>query len=834
MSDNKVIAASVKVDVDAAQKNVLKLKGTVEDLKKEFKAAAAGSDEQLAALKKLQAAEQDLTKAQKELKDASGGTFKNFKQQLKEANLELQAVINKFGELSPEAAAAAKKVAELKDTIGDAKALTDAFNPDRKFQAFSTALSGVAGGFSAIQGAMALVGEEGEDVQKTLLKVQSALAVSQGVNSVLELKDSFKQLGAFIQSTTAFQKLNTAATAAAAVVQRLFGISVDETAVSFKVLRGAIIATGLGLLIVALGEVVAHLDDINRAINGVSKQQQALNDINEKAIDGYVSEVTHVRQLQKEIQNENTTKERKKNIIAELNQISPTYFGNIKNETDLQQKLNEQVSKYVEAVQLKARVQAGEQFLQEGEKKKIEEQIQLQKDLAFARSNSGNESAFKKQSEILTGLMQKRVKAIDEELKPINNIIDEANKKLNGLGGDPDGKDLKLTEERNKKLLDLEKIRLQSVIDTNQSIIADTNRTEQERFDAIARAENAQLDLSKVNQKQQLNNASLAEEDIQVIEETSSAERIKIRKSYYDQRKGLADQYFQQQKAGEQELLKSSQEIQLLQINDEREAAKQKVKNDANAEAKRIDDLNVTADQRLQLLIQLREKERLQLDQIDKDYDEKKKAEDEERLQSGIDRNIAAMKAFADAKKKDAEEQMAIEQAVFDNRVALANATEGVLSGLSDLFGKQTAAGKVAALAQIAVNTALGFVQGLDIAQKSAKAAGPGAAFAFPIFYATQIAAVLAAAAKAKSALSSASTGGSATATSSAPTAMPQAPLAPVPQTVNTTIDQDSINGIGNVAAGGVNAVRAYVVEQDSAAAAARAARLQGAAKLGG
>ncbi|HWJ27696.1 MAG TPA: hypothetical protein VNS32_14210, partial [Flavisolibacter sp.] len=63
MADNKIIAAKVQVDTDAATKDMLKLKGTVEDLKKEFKAAAAGSDEQLAAYKRLKAAEEDLAKA---------------------------------------------------------------------------------------------------------------------------------------------------------------------------------------------------------------------------------------------------------------------------------------------------------------------------------------------------------------------------------------------------------------------------------------------------------------------------------------------------------------------------------------------------------------------------------------------------------------------------------------------------------------------------------------------------------------------------------------------------------------------------------------------------
>ena len=69
------------------------------------------------------------------------------------------------------------------------------------------------------------------------------------------------------------------------------------------------------------------------------------------------------------------------------------------------------------------------------------------------------------------------------------------------------------------------------------------------------------------------------------------------------------------------------------------------------------------------------------------------------------------------------------------------------------LFGEGTKASKAAALAEIAINTGAGFMSGLRIAQKSADATGPGAMLAFPIFYATQIAAVLGAVKKAKSAL---------------------------------------------------------------------------------
>ena len=153
-----------------------------------------------------------------EVKVDSVGTLK---QQLKEAQREVETLAAKFGATSEQATNAARKAAELKDAIGDAKALTDAFNPDAKFNAFGSALQGVAGGFSAVQGAMGLVGVESSAVEATLLKVQSAMALSQGINSVLAAKDSFTNLAAVIGKTALGQKLLTAAQVAGAVTMRV-------------------------------------------------------------------------------------------------------------------------------------------------------------------------------------------------------------------------------------------------------------------------------------------------------------------------------------------------------------------------------------------------------------------------------------------------------------------------------------------------------------------------------------------------------------------------------------------------------------------------------------
>jgi hypothetical protein len=151
-----------------------------------------------------------------------------------------------FGKTSPQAIDAARRVAELRDRINDAKEQADLFDPGNKFKAFSNAASQVAAGFSAVQGAMALVGEESDDLQKTLVKVQGAMALSQGLSQIGDLGKAFDEL-------------------------KIVGVR------AFTALKTAIGSTGIGLLVIALGAIVAYWDDIKAAVSGVSEEQKKLN-----------------------------------------------------------------------------------------------------------------------------------------------------------------------------------------------------------------------------------------------------------------------------------------------------------------------------------------------------------------------------------------------------------------------------------------------------------------------------------------------------------------------------------------------------------------------------
>ena len=147
----------------------------------------------------------------------------NLKQQLKEAQLEVQALSEKFGATSAQAVEAAKSAAILKDKIGDAKSLTDAFNPDAKFNALTNSLGGVSAGFDVATGALGVFGIESANVEKALQKVQSVMAIASGAQAIGESIDSFKQLKAVVvtalTSMTAAKVLNNTANEAGLLVE---------------------------------------------------------------------------------------------------------------------------------------------------------------------------------------------------------------------------------------------------------------------------------------------------------------------------------------------------------------------------------------------------------------------------------------------------------------------------------------------------------------------------------------------------------------------------------------------------------------------------------------
>lgn len=117
---------------------------------------------------------------------------------LKQASRQMQNLVGQMHAFGLEGTAAfretAKAAGNLQAELDDVSGFIKAARPDAPFQALTTTLHAGAQAFAGIQGAMALFGTESEDLQKTLLKVQAAMAFAEGFKALDGLQDGFKQL----------------------------------------------------------------------------------------------------------------------------------------------------------------------------------------------------------------------------------------------------------------------------------------------------------------------------------------------------------------------------------------------------------------------------------------------------------------------------------------------------------------------------------------------------------------------------------------------------------------------------------------------------------------
>ena len=174
--------------------------------------------------------------------------FKSMKAEIRELTVAAQQAVMQFGEFSPEASKAEKALAGARDRMEDFNDRVKAVNPDR-FSKINTVVQGVASGFAAAQGAMALFGNESKDFEKTMIKLQGAMALSQGLEGLGKIQQQF---GAIFKDVVSGAKK------------------------AFAAIKAGIGSTGIGLILVALGAIVAYWDDIKEAVSGVSEEQKKL------------------------------------------------------------------------------------------------------------------------------------------------------------------------------------------------------------------------------------------------------------------------------------------------------------------------------------------------------------------------------------------------------------------------------------------------------------------------------------------------------------------------------------------------------------------------------
>lgn len=174
----------------------------------------------------------------------AGGSSRTIQQIEQELN-ELNEEIKKVGQNSPEFKKAAGNIQKLKVELDKANSAVEGFTIDKKLQAADGAIKITTGAVSGLVGGLGLLGIQSENFDKLTAQATSAIAFGMGLK---DISDGYNQI---VKSE-----------AAAAIGAKLFG----------NATRTAIAATGIGLLIVALGTIIAYWDEISAAVGGVSEE----------------------------------------------------------------------------------------------------------------------------------------------------------------------------------------------------------------------------------------------------------------------------------------------------------------------------------------------------------------------------------------------------------------------------------------------------------------------------------------------------------------------------------------------------------------------------------
>lgn len=383
---------------------------------------------------------------------------KSLKAQIKEATIELIQAQQKFGDYSKEALAAAKNLAELKDKIAEAGETAALFDPGKKFQAVAGAVSAMASGFAVAQGAMGLFGAESEEVEKTLLKVQSAMALSQGLSTIADSAKDFQRLKAIVvdamKSIAAAKAIDTVATEANIVAT---GASATAVAVDTTVKGGATIATTalavatnilnaslavltapIFLVIAAIAGLVAGIGYLTGAFGDFDGSAAAAEKANKELS-------REIDNLAKSTEKSNKELERYNNYALEMAKASGASSEELR-------KLSEQLINNEVAEKRLNAVKAQSIFLEARRVASLEDATDAQKETAKKAYE-----LFKEQNEIYNDSLDKRkdlalknrVEIQQEETDAENKASDER-KKANE-------KRLEAQKEAHKKLLEEQK-----------------------------------------------------------------------------------------------------------------------------------------------------------------------------------------------------------------------------------------------------------------------------------------------------------------------------------------------------------------------------------------
>ena len=377
------------------------------------------------------------------------------------------------------------------------------------------ATGGIVAGFQAAQATMNLFGIENETVIKSLQKMQSLMAITQAIPAIDDGVKAFKRLGLAIKGAT----------------------------VGMSSLKKALISTGIGAAVVAVGALVANFDKLKAAITGTNdeleKEKKLQMDEHLKKVNdelgkrlsleeqirkaGGQDDVTiaeeRVKSIEKEI--------KKKEALIEVNRREAAQAYIAYNNAIQQGKAQDYINKLKENwlnVSKKEDVYLKEiESIRNNQLKTANEQLEIEKKLQAARDiKAKQDEAAKAAEEARKTAEENRKKRIEEEKK----AVEELRKKYGELAEDIKLYDATDYEKDLASLAKAEQKSIQTIEDALKKGIISKEQYEKDKFDI----EKYYTKLRDNAQKEEAQRKR--EESIESIDTTYQLEQAKLQKQY--------------------------------------------------------------------------------------------------------------------------------------------------------------------------------------------------------------------------------------------------------------------------------------------------------------
>jgi hypothetical protein len=614
-------------------------------------------------------------------KDAkkTDGSFVNLRKELKNLTVQLQ----NLDPASKEFETVAKRAGQIKEQMrGVADAINDA-DPEKFGGKFQRTAEGIAGAFSAVTGAQALFGQQSEEIEKQMLKVQGAIALTQGISAMKELRNDATELAGSIKNTVvnAFKSLTTAemvnaeATGTMTLLQKAYALAVGTSTGAMKVFRLALVSTGIGALVVLVGFLIEKIAGFVSNTDAATLAQNKFN----ASVDRY-----------------NKQQERTRKNVEDSIQYQLEYAKAIGAS-------DEKINK-IETEGLKKRERLRQE---EFENNKIRlTYLKIQKQSALEDEN------------------KELVKSINEQITKTkeanNNLIDEK---------------YKLIREQN--LLTANYNRTQK--EEQQKANTDASAKRKENNDKI-KAENEKEVQERLNLQRKLEDLTVANIDdantreIMTLKLKHDREREELVKQY-EGKKNLKEKYealmleLDIQQKNEQQKLEDEQK----KAKEEEEKAKQEKENTSKKAQLEAEIIRAEED------FNLKQQKRIELENLDYEQQKANKeltAGELELLKANHEKNLV------DIAKDSADRQKMLDEELANSKKILVDETANMFGALAGLSKQGSAIQKAFAITELSINTAKSISNVIAGATAAASAGGPAAPFLLGGYIASGIATV--------------------------------------------------------------------------------------------